>query len=76
MRGRVLGPEHPDSLATGHQLARSTGEAGDPGAARDQLAELLPVLDRVLGPEHPDTLTVRGDLAHWTESANDGPSTA
>ena len=34
-------------------------EAGDPAAARDLFAALLPVRERVLGPEHPDTLTAR-----------------
>ena len=44
---------------------------GDPAAARDQCAALLPVLERVLGPEHPDTLTARGNLARWTGQAGD-----
>ena len=39
----------------GGNLARWTGEAGDPGGARDQYAALLPVIERVLGPEHPDS---------------------
>ena len=56
---RVLGPEHPDTLAARDSLARWTGEAGDPAGARDQFAALLPVCERVLGPEHPDTLIVR-----------------
>ena len=53
MRERVLGPEHPDTLTARGTLARWTGEAGDPAAARDLFAALLPVLERVLGPEHP-----------------------
>jgi hypothetical protein len=35
------------------ELARWTGEAGDPAGARDQFAALLPVQEQVLGPEHP-----------------------
>ncbi|MGH3185373.1 MAG: tetratricopeptide repeat protein, partial [Streptosporangiaceae bacterium] len=66
MRERVSGPEHPDTLAARHQVARWTGDAGNPAAARDLLAGLLPVLERVLGPEHPRTLTDRANLAHWT----------
>jgi hypothetical protein len=46
-------------------LARWTGEAGDLAAARDQVAALLPVLERVLGAGHPDTLTARANLAYW-----------
>ena len=37
-------------------LAWWTGEAGDPAAAWDHYAELLPLRERVLGPEHPATL--------------------
>ena len=65
-RERVLGPEHPDTLATRAYLAASIGRAGDPAAARDQYAELLRVRERVLGPEHPDTLTAQYNLARWT----------
>jgi len=53
---RVLGPEHPATLGGRNDLARWTEEAGDPAAARDHYAELLPVDERVLGPEHPATL--------------------
>jgi Tetratricopeptide repeat len=72
---RVLGPEHPDTLSTRGSLANWTGEAGDPAAARDLLAGLLPVCERVLGPEHPDTLSTRGSLVRWTERAERNPGT-
>ena len=52
-------------------LACWTGVAGDPAAARDQFAALLPVRERVLGAEHPDTLDVRDNLAGWTGAAGD-----
>ena len=70
-RERVLGPEHPRTLTTRHELARWIGEAGDPAAARDQDAALLPAYERVLGPEHPDTLGTRGNLARWIGEAGD-----
>ena len=73
MRERVLGPEHPHTLATRGNLADWTGKAGDAAAARDLFAELLPVYERVLGPEHPDTLDSRRELAYWTEKAERGP---
>jgi Tetratricopeptide repeat len=77
VREQVSGPEHPDTLITLGNLARWTGEAGDPPAARDQYAALLPILIRGLGPEHPDTLTTRHELAYWTERATEhGPGTA
>ena len=56
-------------MASRHELADWTGEAGDAAGARDQFAALLPVEERVLGPEHHETLIVRGNLAYWTEDA-------
>ena len=70
-RERLLGPEHPDTLSAGQDLAYWTGEAGDPAAAREQFAVLLPVRERVSGPEHPDTLAALHDLAIWTGEAGD-----
>jgi hypothetical protein len=68
---RVLGSEHPQTLAARDGLARWTGEAGDAAAARDLYAALLPVAERVLGPELPQTLAARGGLAYWTGRAGD-----
>ncbi|MET8145693.1 tetratricopeptide repeat protein [Sphaerisporangium sp. NPDC005288] len=65
------GPEHLKTLVTRHDLADLTGKAGDPAAARDQFAALLPVYERVLGAEHPDTLRTRYDLAYLTGKAGD-----
>ena len=67
----MLGPEHPDTLATRGYLAYNTGLAGDPAGARDQLDALLPIRERVLGAEHPDTLATRDNLARWTGEAGD-----
>src|SRR6266851_4038177 len=69
--GEVLGPDHPDTLATWHNLAHWTGEAGDPAGARDQFAALLPVSGLVLGADHPDTLADRYTLAYWAGKAGD-----
>ena len=69
IRERVLGPEHPGTMATRSNLAYWTGEAGDAAGARDQLAALLPIRERVLGAEHPHTLATRPDLARWTDQA-------
>jgi hypothetical protein len=70
-RVRLLGAEDPRTLASGIQLARSTGDAGDAAEARDQSAKLLPVTRRVLGPEHPDTLAARANLASFTGQTGD-----
>ena len=69
VRERLLGAEHPDTLAARHGLAQWTGMAGDAAGARDQCAALLPVRERVSGPEHPDTLAARHGLAQWTGTA-------
>jgi hypothetical protein len=72
VRERGLGPDHPDTLAMRHLLARATGDAGDAAAARDQFAALLPVRERALGPDHPDTATTRHNLGYWTRHAGAG----
>jgi TIR domain/Tetratricopeptide repeat len=58
-------------LAVLEERARSAAEAGDPVAARDAFAVLVPIRERVSGPEHPDTLRARNDLAWWTGVAGD-----
>jgi hypothetical protein len=68
---RVLGPEHPLTLATRSNLAGYTGQAGDAAGARDQLAALLPIQERVLGAGHWDILDTRANLALYTGEAGD-----
>ena len=69
----VLGPDHPDTLATRHDIAAWTGQAGDAGAALELLIALLPDRQRVLGPDHPDTLATRNSIAMLTgQSGNVG----
>jgi Tetratricopeptide repeat len=67
----AYGAEHPRTLAARHNFAHWTGMAGDPAAARDLFAALLPIRDRVSGPEHLDTLNDRFELARWTGEAGD-----
>jgi hypothetical protein len=76
LEDEAYGAEHPDTLIARGNLAGWTGEAGDPAAARDQYAELLPVRERVLGPEHPRTLATRHQLANWSSRADGGANTA
>ena len=71
MRESVFGPEHPQTLTARHNLAYSTGMAGDAAAARDQFAALLAVRERVLGPAHPDTQKTRSNLARWSDRRAD-----
>ncbi|MEU6372782.1 tetratricopeptide repeat protein [Streptomyces sp. NPDC046909] len=54
-------------------LARWTGEAGDPGDAARRYAELRRDTERALGPDAPETLLARHNTAYW--SAADGART-
>jgi hypothetical protein len=67
----AFGPEHQDTLNARLDLAYWTGMAGDPAAARDQYAALLPIVEQDFGAEHPHTLTARHNLARWTGQAGD-----
>ena len=67
----MLGPDHPYTLTTRGNLARSRGEAGDAAGAAAAFEELLADFLRVLGPDHPYTLATRGNLAYWRGQAGD-----
>ncbi len=60
---RILGPAHPDTLRTRHNLA---GAYRDAGRVAEAIAIYEPVLadrERILGRAHPDTLATRRALA-------------
>jgi plasmid stability protein len=59
---RVLGPDHPDTLRTWHQIARRMAARGDHTAAEAECRDVLAAMLRVLGPDHP-VLTFSGDTA-------------
>ena len=59
---RVLGAQHPNTIAARTSLAAMTDQAGDKTGARQQLAALLPWAKQVLGPRHPITHAIRGNL--------------
>ena len=67
-----LGPDHPSTLDTRHNIASWTGEVGDARGALELFTALLPDRQRVLGPDHPDTLTTRHEIAFWTGQSGDG----
>ena len=73
---RVLGPDHPDTLAACHNLAYWRGEAGDAAGAAAAFEELLADILRVLGPNHPHTLTACHNLAYWRGEAGDAAGAA
>ena len=72
---RVLGPDHPETLTTRHNLAYWQGKAGD-AAAATSLADVLNDQMRVLGPDHPETLITRHELAQRQGRAGDAAGAA
>ncbi|MEU5871408.1 tetratricopeptide repeat protein [Glycomyces sp. NPDC047369] len=68
---RLLGDDHPDTLAVRHALARWQGESGDVDAAVEGFASVLADRVRVLGPDHPDTLSTRQRLVYWQGERDD-----
>uniref|UniRef100_UPI0008299DD2 tetratricopeptide repeat protein n=1 Tax=Nocardia lijiangensis TaxID=299618 RepID=UPI0008299DD2 len=62
-RERILGPDHPDTLASRHNLARAYRSAGQVSEAITLHEQNLADRERILGPDHPDTLASRRNLA-------------
>ena len=65
----LLGPDHPDTLASRNNLAYAHHAAGRYTEAITLYEQVLPDRIRVLGEDHPDTLTSRNNLAGAYESA-------
>ncbi|SNR81940.1 Tetratricopeptide repeat-containing protein, partial [Geodermatophilus saharensis] len=59
----VLGPDHPDTLASRGNLAVAYVNAGRMTEALPLLERTLTDRERVLGPDHPDTRNTRDNLA-------------
>ncbi|MEU8031902.1 serine/threonine-protein kinase [Streptomyces sp. NPDC049099] len=62
-RARVLGGDHPDTLAARQETAYVLGRLGRHFEAHQVYAEVLAARVRVMGPDHPDTLRCRHNLA-------------
>ncbi len=65
---RLLGPDHPDTLASRGGLALAYWTAGRTAEAIALSEQTLADMERLLGPDHPDTLNSRDNLAiaYWT----------
>ncbi|WP_354595990.1 tetratricopeptide repeat protein [Streptomyces sp. JL1001] len=61
---RVLGPVHPETLASRNNHAHALNELGEHRQAADLHQRVVADSERVLGPDHPDTLTYRNNHAH------------
>ncbi|MEV4453840.1 tetratricopeptide repeat protein, partial [Streptomyces mirabilis] len=60
--GRLLGPEHSDTLTARANLGTAYREAGRTPEAITLLEQVVADAERGLGPEHPDTFAARTDL--------------
>ena len=66
---RVLGEDHPDTLASRNNLAGAYESAGRLTEAITLFEQVLPDRIRVLGEDHPDTLASRNNLAYAYHAA-------
>jgi hypothetical protein len=60
---RVLGPGHPDTLASRNNLGHAYQEVGRVPEAIALFEQALTVGTRALGPGHPTTASSRANLA-------------
>jgi hypothetical protein len=58
----VLGPDHPNTLASCNNVAFAYRLAGRLGQAIELYETTLTDTERVLGPDHPQTRTVQDNL--------------
>jgi tetratricopeptide (TPR) repeat protein len=66
---RVLGPDHPDTLASRNNLAIAYRDAGRVDEAISLDEQTLATRERILGPDHPSTLISRNSLANGYQDA-------
>ena len=66
---RILGPDHPGTLASRNNLASAYRSADRLEQATDLLEQNLTEALRILGPDHPHTLITRDNLARAYRSA-------
>ena len=66
---RLLGPDHPDTLASRNNLAEAYRLGGRSDEAITMGEQTLAAQARVLGPDHPSTLTSRNSLANAYRAA-------
>ena len=75
---RVMGEEHPNTLATQHLVAQCKQKLGRYQDALDDANALLPNEMRIIGEEHPDTLATqhlivqcKQDLGRYQDALDD-----
>ncbi|CAM5690016.1 non-specific serine/threonine protein kinase OS=Streptomyces tendae OX=1932 GN=GUR47_35780 PE=4 SV=1 [Streptomyces tendae] len=63
-RARLLGPDHPDTLASRYKAAFALGRTGHAAAALRAYKGVAEARIRTLGADHADTLAVRQEMAY------------
>ncbi|MFF5973549.1 tetratricopeptide repeat protein [Streptomyces sp. NPDC012769] len=63
-RAHVLGADHPDTLASGYELAFALARLGRPAEALRQFGTVAEGRARTLGTDHPETLAARQETAY------------
>jgi hypothetical protein len=66
---RVLGPSHPRTLFGLTFLGGWTGNAGDPAAAHELLAEVTDTYRQIPDLDDPDVLVAFSNRAYWAEKS-------
>lgn len=64
VRSRVLGPEHPETLASRHRLIYALNEEEKHAEAEAEARQVVALREKILGFEHLDTLLSRYNLAN------------
>ncbi len=76
-RETILGPDHPDTLGTRHNLALCVAVQERHNEAKVLLRRVLEGRQSVLGPDHPDTQSTKDWLRNLEDGgdspASDGP---
>lgn len=68
---RMLGDEHPNTLAARHYLARAYQDTGDLSGAIQLYRRILDDYEQIWGPDHPETLNLHRSLAQAYATAGD-----
>ena len=69
---RVLGPEHPDTATTYHNIGTNYFEQGQYAEALLWLEKAQKIFLRVLGPEHPHTKATQWYISAAKERLSGG----
>ena len=64
MRKKLLGAEHPDTLASMENLATTYSKQGRWNEAEQLQVQVMDMRKKLVGEEYPDTLTSMGNLAN------------